>query len=320
MSILNNAVASIQVGVEDYQSKDPRRMLSAIRNIYAGILLLAKEHLARQSPSDSNEALIKERVKVMKRADGSLTAVGVGKKTVDARQIQQRFSDLGIAFNWKPLDNIQDIRNNIEQYYFAGSHEQLRAAMHDAQVLVHSMVVGVLGEDPAKLLGQACWGVLLSESEIYEAEWQACRKSLEGVQWTTARSEQAAEVLCCPNCESNLVRHSAAPIADPADLKLSCGACAAAFDFHEALEATLNNVLFADAHMAIAGGEDAPVQRCPDCHSETFVVEDNECAYCGFSLPEDARCLVCDQHLSLEEYEEFTNLCSYHANLASKDD
>lgn len=320
MSILNNAVASIQVGVEDYQSQDSRRMLSAIRNIYAGILLLAKEYLARQSPSDSNEALIKERVKVMKRADGSLAAVGVGKKTVDVRLIRQRFSDLGIAFNWKPLDNIQDIRNNIEHYYFAGSHEQLRAAMHDAQILVHSLVVGVLGEHPAKLLGQTCWEVLLNESEIYEAEWQACRKSLEGVQWITARSEQAAEVLCCPKCESNLVRHIGPPASDPADLKLSCGACTAAFDFQDALEATLNNAFFADAHMAVAGGEDTPVQRCPDCHGETFVLEDNECAYCGFSLPEDAQCLVCAQDLSLEEYEEFTNLCSYHAYQASKDD
>lgn len=43
-------------------------MLSAVRNIYAGILLLVKERLARQSPAGSNEALIKARVKVMKRA------------------------------------------------------------------------------------------------------------------------------------------------------------------------------------------------------------------------------------------------------------
>lgn len=320
MSILNNAVASIQVGVEDYQSNNPRRMLSAVRNIYAGILLLAKEHLARQSPADSNEALIKERVKVTKRADGSLAAVGVGKKTVDVRQIQQRFSDLGIVFNWKPLDNIQDIRNNIEHYYFAGSHEQLRAAIHDAQVLVHGLVVGVLHEDPAKLLGQACWEVLLKESAIYETEWQACKKSLQGVEWTTSRAAQAAEVLCCPKCESNLVRHSGPPTTDPTDLNLSCGACGATFDFQDALEATLNNAFFADAHMTIAGGEDIPVEQCPDCHSNTFVMEDNECAYCGFSLPEDARCLVCDQALSLEEYGEFANVCGYHAYQASKDD
>ena len=49
-SILANAVSSIQLGIEDYKSSDARRMLSAVRNITAGILLLAKnphggEHL-----------------------------------------------------------------------------------------------------------------------------------------------------------------------------------------------------------------------------------------------------------------------------------
>lgn len=40
MSILKNAIDSIQVGVEDFQSDDDRRCVSAVRNIGAGILLL----------------------------------------------------------------------------------------------------------------------------------------------------------------------------------------------------------------------------------------------------------------------------------------
>jgi hypothetical protein len=44
-TILENAVQSIQIGVEDYESDDPRRMLSAIRNVTAGILLLFKEKI-----------------------------------------------------------------------------------------------------------------------------------------------------------------------------------------------------------------------------------------------------------------------------------
>jgi hypothetical protein len=45
MSILQNAIDSIQVGVEDYNQEDERRNASAIRNIFAGILLLYKERL-----------------------------------------------------------------------------------------------------------------------------------------------------------------------------------------------------------------------------------------------------------------------------------
>ena len=40
MSIIQNAIDSIQIGVEDFESDDDRRSVSAVRNIAAGILLL----------------------------------------------------------------------------------------------------------------------------------------------------------------------------------------------------------------------------------------------------------------------------------------
>ena len=58
-ALLNNAITSIQIGVKDYleSEKDPRRVISAVRNIYAGVLLLFKEKLYRLSPQGSNEVL-----------------------------------------------------------------------------------------------------------------------------------------------------------------------------------------------------------------------------------------------------------------------
>ena len=47
---LANAIESIQVGIEDWQTGTHPRLLSAVRNIHAGILLLFKEALLRQSP------------------------------------------------------------------------------------------------------------------------------------------------------------------------------------------------------------------------------------------------------------------------------
>ena len=45
MSILQNAIDSIIIGVEDYDNSDKKRLLSATRNIYAGVLLLLKSKL-----------------------------------------------------------------------------------------------------------------------------------------------------------------------------------------------------------------------------------------------------------------------------------
>jgi hypothetical protein len=45
-----DAIQSIQLWIEDYQHNDPKRALSAVRNFYAGTLLIAKEVLVRAAP------------------------------------------------------------------------------------------------------------------------------------------------------------------------------------------------------------------------------------------------------------------------------
>ncbi len=43
--LLENAVLSIELGVEDFEADDQRRLLLAIQNLYAGVLLLCKQSL-----------------------------------------------------------------------------------------------------------------------------------------------------------------------------------------------------------------------------------------------------------------------------------
>jgi hypothetical protein len=113
-TILKNAVTSIQLGIEDYLSADERRSLSAVRNLTAGLLLLFKEKLRRLSPADSGEALIKKVLRPTMGADGSLRMQGHGKKTVDVQEIKERFQSLGVNVDFKRVDRIIDLRNEIE--------------------------------------------------------------------------------------------------------------------------------------------------------------------------------------------------------------
>lgn len=78
MSILKNAVSSIIIGLEDYSSLDERRVISCARNIFAGILLLFKHKLVLLSDSDSDEALIKQKVLPVTGVDKNIK--GKGKK------------------------------------------------------------------------------------------------------------------------------------------------------------------------------------------------------------------------------------------------
>jgi hypothetical protein len=77
-TILDNAVESIQIGIEDYRSNDPRRLVSAVRNVHAGILLLCKEKLRRLSPPGSEEMLIKQDSRPISR-NGEIITIGHGK-------------------------------------------------------------------------------------------------------------------------------------------------------------------------------------------------------------------------------------------------
>ena len=79
MNLRDNAIGSIKVGVEDAQSGKHERLLSAVRNIHAEILLLSKEALRRLSPPGSNEVLLKETILLKRDAAGAISFEGAGK-------------------------------------------------------------------------------------------------------------------------------------------------------------------------------------------------------------------------------------------------
>ncbi len=114
MALLDNAIKSIQVGVEDYQNGAEDRLLASVRNIHAGILLLYKEALLRLSPTNSNEVLIKAKIVPTLDGVGNLIFVGSGGKTVDVQQIEERFEQLKITTDWVRFKRITKIRNDIE--------------------------------------------------------------------------------------------------------------------------------------------------------------------------------------------------------------
>src|SRR5258708_39828887 len=97
MELFRNALESIRVGVEDYQSNQRGRLVSAVRNIHAGILLLFKEKLRRLPPRG---VLMMAKIAPERNPSGSVVFVGQGRKTADVEQIRERFKALGIITDW----------------------------------------------------------------------------------------------------------------------------------------------------------------------------------------------------------------------------
>jgi len=141
MDLLTNAIESIRVGIADYQSDQRPRLLSAVRNIHAGILLLFKEKLRRISPKDSNNALMMAKVRPARVANGDVVFVGVGKNTVDVQQIRERFKALDINLDWERFDKVNVARNQVEHLYPQMSQNALQGLISNS--FLNEILVGV---------------------------------------------------------------------------------------------------------------------------------------------------------------------------------
>src|SRR6266404_660376 len=158
MDLLTNAIESIQVGVEDYQSGTRPRLLSAVRNIHAGVLLLFKEALRRESPPDTNDVLMMARMLPLRDARG-IVFVGDGTKTVDVGQIQERLEGIGYKYatDWKRLRRINAVRNDVEHRYPTVDQKALQGLISDSFIVIRDFIKEQLYEDPVALLGQETW-------------------------------------------------------------------------------------------------------------------------------------------------------------------
>ena len=148
MNLLTNAVESIQVGIEDYSAATRPRLLSAVRNIHSGILLLFKEALRRRSPDESNEVLVKAKVEPRTNPSGEIVFVGTGKRTADVRQIQERFAGLGISADWKRFRAISEVRNTVEHYYPGLNKDALTGLVASAFVIISRFTKEELKAEP----------------------------------------------------------------------------------------------------------------------------------------------------------------------------
>jgi hypothetical protein len=91
------------MGVEDFDSGNRDRSVSAARNIHCGLLLLYKEKLRQLSPPNSNEALLKEAIAPKIDDGGAVQWVGSGHRTANTKQIQDRLMGLRVDVDWAAL-------------------------------------------------------------------------------------------------------------------------------------------------------------------------------------------------------------------------
>jgi hypothetical protein len=171
MRLIDNAIESIRVGIDDYQTGGRARLLSGVRNIHAGILLLFKEKLRRISPRG---VLMMATIVPARNAKGDVVFVGKGRTTANVDQIRERFDALGISTDWKRFYKINDARNDVEHLYPQMDQKALQGLISNSFLIIRDFLSNELNRNPRRMLGETTWKVMLSVSEVYEAHAREC--------------------------------------------------------------------------------------------------------------------------------------------------
>lgn len=311
-TLLSNAVQSLQIGIEDFQSSDQRRALSAVRNVTAGVLLLFKEKLRQLSPPDSDEVLIKQKL-TPALVNGELAFRGDGPKTVDFHQIKERLTALGVAVDWKKAEAVVKLRNEVEHYCTDKPSSHLNELVADTFQILHDFITRHLGIEPVTLLGAPTWEVFLRIADIYTKQLAECQSEQARIEWPTALQTAIAAGVRCTHCDSELVKPRVPdPNEPPApyEAEYLCVACGKTSPFLDLGLAAVRRHYFTDLYLAATDGGHPPLDMCPECGQGAYIIEEFMCAACGATFPEQ-HCNICGDVVPPEE-QQSDGLCHYH--------
>ena len=310
MSLIKNAVDSLVLATEDYEWQEPRRILSCTRNLYAAMLLLFKEKLRRLSPPNSNEALIKSKIVPKVQPDGSIAWEGEGKTTVNVQEIKKHFKNLGINIDWGRIKKIQGYRNDIEHYYSSVNLNSAKTYINDCFVVIRDFVRKHLDEDPLVLFGEEPWNTFVKINEIYQKEKNECITRFQTIDWKNQLLNEVLGQFRCNKCGSDLMDVTEESV-DRENSKFRCRACGVEWGFESMVVDAVADYWEFENYLSFTDGNDPGYIQCPECGSETYLVEENECLICSFSMIRE--CQRCGIDIPVGELDGsgFCGCCSY---------
>ncbi len=315
MSLLKSAIDSICMGVEDYKASSKRRIISATRNIYSGILLLFKYKLSSLSPDESNEVLIKTRILPKVNSVGEIFWVGVGKTTVDVRTIQKRFESLDIFVDWSRIKKINEYRNDIEHYFSTNTQSSIQQLISDSFLVIRDFITDHLQKDPRKLLGDEIWNILLEANEVFEKEKKECEKAVNTLIFFSEETKKAFNNYSCKACGSALIMPSSYNI-DACEVEYECKSCGKVLPYHKIAGVAVSDHYSVQVYLAHTDGGETPISECPECGG-VYIYEEGICSECGCEAEHE--CIRCSNTITPEELitSPYCGFCNY---MMSKDD
>jgi hypothetical protein len=253
--LYKNGIESIILGVEDMQSKDIQRIkLSAVRNLFAGILILIKALL-----DDKEKGCI---YKVKKNPDGE-------KHTLDYFEIKRKCEDLKLEINFKPIDELHKFRNDLEHRYPKFTPTTLKPALEKCCSVLHNILTDCMGKEPVEELGHKAWNYLLKNVEIFQRESKKTTVFRNSIRCQEEVMKNALIYFHCPNCGSELIKGK-----DAQQNGIQCIGCGETISFSTYIELSLAEYADVLSENAYKDGGNSNLAKCPYC---TYEVSEKRC-------------------------------------------
>lgn len=309
-TLFDNAINSIKLGIEDFQSNDERRPVSALRNFYAGVLLLGKECLVRAAPEADPMEIIASKFVPVPNEDGGVDHEPKGYRTIDLDELRQRFKQFNLAWPSGDIKSLQKLRNELEHFHSSAPTETIRQAIAGCFPLVEGFFK-FLGESPAETL-ESAWEVMLAEEAFFKKQKSDCDQSYSKLPWGESLSN--TDMLSCSDCGSSLIFQTDPENDDPSAIAGKCLACGSEYEAEQTVRMIVEAEHGVDDYILVKDGGEPTIHDCPECHQPTYVWdgETNVCYYCDEAV--SGECSFCGDSLSVTNQSVDNGaLCDYCA-------
>lgn len=306
--IFENAIKSIQLGIEDYQSNDDRRPVSAIRNFYAGVLLLGKECLFSAAPDADPMEILASKFVPVPDEEGGVIHEPKGFRTIDLAELRDRFKAFGLNWPSGNIQHLQKLRNDFEHFHSPAPKEAIQQAIADCFPLVQGFFE-ILQRDPARSLGEA-WEVMLAEEAFFAKQKAQCDTSFDNLSW--GGSFNRSDQFNCSACGSSLIYQVDRENSYPSSIEGRCLACGEEFTAEQTVKMLVEAEYGIDDYISYKDGGEPTIYDCPECGEPTYVFDGdtNTCYFCEEAI--SGECGLCSTALTVANQSvNNTSLCDY---------
>lgn len=332
--LYENAVLSIQLGIEDFQLSqrppeeggNPARALSSVRNLFAGVMLLFKYKLASSvaKPEDAYRLIHLPAKEALPSPDGKGGIKWAPEdkyqknKTIEVHHIKERFNTFGVHVDWEVISNLHECRKHLEHLHPRNSLGELAEFVANLFPVLTNFITNELTKSPQEVLGSA-WEIMLAHQTFYLEQQAECERT-----WLEAGvPEGMVEFIpdcSCGQCGSKLLKASAEHLEegqtvefDEVSFEYTCVACKFKDVFAPRLIDSFEHAFF----YWPPDGDEPTYETCYSCNHDTFVIAEESCRWCGNEL-DYTQCEIC--HVGLNQDDQINDgLCGYCTYKLSKD-